>query len=74
MGGSDFTPAPHLQNPGSAQALLYKDSLKATVLANGGTLPGHAGVAALAAASGVDMRDQAAMTTMLAQAVGAPEA
>jgi len=72
MNASQFTPAaPHLQQPGSEQALRWKDALKQTVLAQGGELPGHAGVAAIAAAAGADMNDQASVTAALAQAVGA---
>jgi hypothetical protein len=53
-------------------ALAYKNGLKQHVLAQGGELPGHAGIAAIAQAAGVDMSDQAAVTAVLAQAVGAP--
>jgi hypothetical protein len=69
---SSFAPnAPHLQQPGSAMALAWKNGLKQQVLAQGGDLPGHAGVAAIAQAAGVSMNDQAAVTAALAQAVGA---
>ena len=74
MNSSGFVPsAPHLQQPGSAQALRWKDDLKHAVLARGGELPGHAGVAAIAQASGADLNDHAAVTAALAQAVGAQE-
>jgi hypothetical protein len=73
MNASNFVAsAPHLQQPGSAMALAYKNGLKQHVLSQGGELPGHAGVAAIAQAAGVDMSDQAAVTAVLAQAVGAP--
>lgn len=72
MNTSNFVPsAPHLQQPGSAMALAWKDGLKQQVLARGLDLPGHAGVAAIAQAAGVNMNDQAAVTAALAQAVGA---
>ena len=73
MNASNFVAsAPHLQLPGSAMALAYKDGLKQHVLSQGGDLPGHAGIAAIAQAAGVDMNDHAAVTAALAQAVGAP--
>lgn len=72
MQASDFVAsAPHLQQPGSAMALAYKNGLKQHVLAQGGELPGHAGVAAIAQAAGVDMNDHQALSVALAQAVGA---
>ena len=73
MNASNFVAsAPHLQQPGSAMALAYKNGLKQPVLAQGGELPGHAGVAAIAQAAGADLSDQAAVASALAQAVGAP--
>jgi len=72
MNASNFVPlAPHLQQPGSVMALAWKDNLKQQVLAQGGQLPGHAGIAQIAAAAGADLNDQAAVTAALAQAVGA---
>jgi hypothetical protein len=73
MDASSFVPAaPHLQAQGSAQALRWKDSLKATVLSNGGQLPGTAGVVSILQQAGTDLSDHAAVTATLAQAVGAP--
>lgn len=73
MDATPFVPAaPHLQQQGSAQALRWKDGLKATVLNNGGELPGHAGVMSILQQAGTDVGDHGAVTATLAQAVGAP--
>jgi hypothetical protein len=73
MNATPFVPAaPHLQAQGSAQALRWKDGLKATVINNGGELPGHTGVVSILQQAGADIGDHGAVTAALAQAVGAP--
>jgi hypothetical protein len=63
---------PHLQQPGTEQALRWKNTLKQIAIEGGAEFPGHQGVAQLIQQMGVNPNDNAAVTAGLAQAVGAP--